>query len=369
MRKREYIRKFLAYRCTKIFAGYYQIYKIFFCVFLFSIYFSMPALPTSAEERILAAERVEDGQPIDIQSKNYRLFFQELIDKHGFSQPELDQLFKGVAIKRSVLELMDRQGEAKPYFQYWPLFITPSVIAAGKTKLEEYKDVLDRIESELGVDREFVIAIWAIESRFGQHSGQYDVFQTLNTLFAAYPRRSEFFRQELLQFLLLCREIHIDPLSVKGSYAGAFGQTQFIPSSFREYAVSFDGDNRPDVFNSVEDVLASIANYLRHFHWVLDAPIYADIGRELRSQELIAAHKEGLNGRGNWRDIARIQEVALPRPPGESGLSIVGLEIDPLQGGGFRYIAGYPNFQAITAWNHSNRYAMAVTQLAEALMQ
>ncbi len=308
-----------------------------------------------------------NGQPIDVQKENYRQLFKELREKHRFSQKELDTLFQGITIDRKVLELMDRQWEAKPYYEYWPLFITPTVIATGKQKLKEHKLLLDRIETEIGVDREFVIAIWGVESRFGANHGKYGVFQTLNTLFDAYPRRSSFFRQQLLHFMLLCRENQLDPLTVKGSYAGAFGQTQFIPSSFQEYAVSFDGDARRDVFNSTEDILASIANYLHRFKWVLDAPVYMEIGHSLLSDKLIEANLKGRKALVDWRQVAATQKVSLPRPPDDSGLTIVGLEIQPLEGGGFRYIAGYPNFQAITAWNNSSRYAMAVSELADAL--
>ena len=134
-------------------------------------------------------------------------------------------------------------------------------------------DLLDRIENHFGVEREVIIAIWGIESRFGSHRGSFNVFETLNTLFDAYPRRSSFFREQLVYFLIVCRENNMDPLKIKGSYAGAFGQTQFIPSSFHEYAVSFDDDAIRDVFNSTEDVLASIANYLRRFGWTLNAPV------------------------------------------------------------------------------------------------
>lgn len=276
-------------------------------------------------------------------------------------------MFSGVTILRKVLVLMDRQWEAKPYYKYWPIFITDSVIQTGKAKVLEHKSTLDRIENELGVDREVVIAIWGIESKFGRHSGQYNVFRTLNTLFDAYPRRSTFFRKQLVHFLLLCRENDMNPHEIYGSYAGAFGQTQFIPSSFREYAVSFDGDKRRDVFNSTKDILASIANYLRRYHWVLDAPIYYDIGNELNSEILISANLKGRKGRVDRQTIEKSQGVKLPPPPANKKLSIVGLEVAPKKGGGFRYVAGYPNFHAITAWNHSNRYAMAVTQLAEAI--
>lgn len=287
--------------------------------------------------------------------------------EHGFTQAELEQLFTGVKIHKRVLELMDKQWEAKPYYLYRKLFITSSLIRDGKRKLTEHKTLLDDIEKKIGVDREVVIAIWGIETRYGTHLGSFKVFETLNTLFDAYPRRAQFFRKQLIHFLLLCRDNNFDPHSIKGSYAGAFGQTQFIPSSFREYALSFDGDERRDVFHSIEDILASIANYLKSFHWQLDAPIYADIGYELRSPELISTNAKGRKGRIDYRTVNVVQKVDIPAPPDNKKVSIVGLEISPLRGGGLRYIAGYPNFHAITAWNHSNRYAMAVTELAELL--
>jgi membrane-bound lytic murein transglycosylase B len=321
----------------------------------------------AAEEEIKAADRVDDGQKIDLGQDKYINLFNELQEKHHFSKDELTHLFKNVSIDRKVLELMDRQWEAKPYYEYRPLFITPVVIAIGKEKLLEYKELLDRIENTLGVNREIVVAIWGIESRFGTHQGHFSVFTTLNTLFDAYPRRSTFFRNELIQFLLLCKENQIDPIDVRGSYAGAFGQTQFIPSSFREYAISFDGDNRRDVFTSVDDILGSIANYLRRYHWTMSSPIYKDIGNVLKSQRLVDANQKGRKERVDWQTVRTVQGVSLPPPPEGSGLTIVGLEVSPDQGGGYRYIAGYQNFQAITEWNHSTRYAMVVSELAEAI--
>jgi membrane-bound lytic murein transglycosylase B len=323
----------------------------------------------AVEEEKKAADLVVDGQKIDLGQEKYQLLFKELRDTYHFSQSDLDHLFMEVTIDRKVLELMDKQFEAKPYNEYRLLFITPAVIAIGKEKLQEHKVLLDRIESTLGVNREIVVAIWGIESRFGTHQGHYPVFTTLNTLFDAYPRRSAFFRKELIQFLLLCKENQIDPLDVRGSYAGAFGQTQFIPSSFREYAISFDGDNRIDVFSSIDDILASIANYLHRFHWTLNAPVYRDIGHELKSQELISVSLKGRKERVSWQTVCKTQGITLPPTPEGSDLSIVGLEVSPDDGGGYRYIAGYRNFQAITEWNHSNRYAMVVSELAEAIKQ
>ena len=210
------------------------------------------------------------------------------------------------------------------------------------------------------------MAIWGVETRYGIRQGNFDVLQTLNTLFDAYPRRSDFFRTQLIDFLLLCRENGMDPHGVKGSYAGAFGQTQFIPSSFRQYAVSFDGDNKRDVWDSVPDVLASIANYLKRYSWTLDGPVYAELGNTLNDPQLVAAEQKGRKERIALDLVRRAQNPSLPMSPQNKPVTIIGLELVPGGTHAKRYVVGYPNFQAITEWNHSNRYAMAVTELAEA---
>lgn len=314
----------------------------------------------------LPAGRVEDGQLIDLTSPRYQDLFQELVSRHGFSREELDRLFAGVTIKKRVLQLMDTQWEAKPYFEYAPRFITPQMIEQGKRLLCEHREVLDRIENELGVEREVVVAIWGIETQFGKHKGAFSMFQTLNTMFDAYPRRSKFYREQLIEYLLLCRENGVDPLTITGSYGGAFGQTQFIPSSFRLYAVDFDGDGRRDVWESVPDVLASIANYLHRFGWTFGAPVYQEIGKKLKGEKLEKAYAQGRKGFVSRAEVKRIQGVDLPQSPEDKDLTIVGLE---LRGGGMRYVAGYPNFQAITKWNNSNRYAMVAAELAERLRE
>ncbi len=321
----------------------------------------------AAGKKSKAADLVKDGESINLAQKKYQNLFHELKNKYHFSDQDLHSIFKGQRISRRVLELMDKQWEARPYYKYAPLFLTRGKIATGKKKLIQYKELLDRIEKEIGVDREVVIAIWGIETRYGAHQGRYNVLRTLNTLFDAYPRRAQFFRKQLIAFLLLCRENNVDPSSVLGSYAGAFGQTQFIPTSFRAYAVSFDGDTKRDVWHSIPDILASIANYLKHFHWALDAPVYAELGHTLNGRQLIAAKLKGRKGRVPWSIVRTAQQVNIPPSPHNKPLSIIALELPP---GGkylFRYVAGYPNFQAITEWNHSSRYAMAVSELAEAI--
>ena len=334
---------------------------------LFGIFFIiLMCINCIADDTPKAADYVVDNQPIDLSSERYQQFFDELEELHHFSKKELKKLFNGLKVDRKVLELMDKQWEAKPYYQYWPLFITPSVIFKGKQSLKKYRQLFDRIETEIGVDREAVVAIWGIESRFGFNQGGFNLFRTLNTLFDKYPRRSDFFRKELIHFLILCRANDIDPLKINGSYAGAFGQAQFMPSSFNEYAVDFDGDNRRDLINSMEDIFASIANYLKRFGWTLHAPLYSDIGNELKSELLVSTYKEGRKGLIDWRVLAETQQITIPRPPHNGKLSVVGLQQSPWKGGGMRYIAGYPNFLAITEYNHSTKYAMAVSEIAEA---
>ncbi|MBU1565058.1 MAG: lytic murein transglycosylase [Proteobacteria bacterium] len=325
--------------------------------------FALPFTVYPAESAPLAADLVTDDQPIDVSDATYQDLFSELQEQYHFTTPQLHLLFADLRIDRKVLQLMDRQGEAKPYYQYRSLFITPMIIAVGKQQLAMHQSLFDRIESEFQVDREVIVAIWAIESRFGTNQGGFNLFQTLNTLFAAYPRRSSFYRKELINFLILCRNNGLDPLSIKGSYAGAFGQAQFMPSSFNQYAVDFDGDKSPDLINSPPDIFASIANYLRNFGWIFKSPLYAELGSELHSEILIQTYNEGRKGRLDWHQLASLQNVALPRPPKDAPLSIIGLEQAPQDGREMRFVAGYPNMQAINEYNHSNKYAMAVAEM------
>jgi membrane-bound lytic murein transglycosylase B len=333
-------------------------------VALLASFLLLSPLPVPAQP--LAADLVEDGQTIDLKQDKYRRLFTELTEKHQFRMTELNAIFQGQSINRQVLVLMDKQWEAKPYYKYAPLFVTPDNIREGKEKLQEHKVLLDRIETAFGVDRQVVVAIWGVETHYGARQGTYDVLQTLNTLFDAYPRRSDFFRKQLIDFLVLCKENGIDPHGVMGSYAGAFGQTQFIPSSFRGYAVSFDGDAKRDVWGSIPDVLASIANYLKRSNWTLGAPLYAELGFTLNDSHLTAAEEKGRKERVPLDLVQRVQKRSLPPSPQNLDVTIVGLELEPGGPHDKRFVAGYPNFQAITEWNHSNRYAMAVCELAEA---
>lgn len=316
--------------------------------------------------------QVKDDQPVNLQQEKYKLLFQELERKHKFQPAELEELFQGQVISKRVLELMDKQWKRRPYYEYYALFLTPKTIQTGKEKLQIHKELLDRIEKEFGVEREIIVAIWGIETRYGTHQGDFNILRTLNTLFDAYPRRADFFRKELVQYLILCREHGVNPKTAVGSYAGAFGQAQFMPSSFRHFAVSFDGNDRSDLWNSVPDALASIANYMKLHGWVQDTPVYVELGNTLKDKRLIAAKEEGRKGRVPWKLVRELQKTVqkkdIPPSPSELPLSIIGLELDPKKfDHAYRYVAGYPNFHTITEYNHSLFYGMAVSELAELL--
>ncbi len=321
-----------------------------------SLFFFFSTLPSQAEEQTI--EHI-----IDISSPAYQSLFTELETKYLFSRSELQQLFADTTIDPKVLRLMDKQwGKPLPWYKYKKRFITTATIRKGKRYLQKFRPLFDDIEQKFGVNRHVIVAIWAIETHFGANCGNFNMFRSLNTLFAAYPRRSDFFRQELIEYLLLCRENGLAPKEIRGSYAGAFGQAQFMPSSYRQYAVDYDGDKRIDLLLSKPDIFASIANYLHQFGWILDTPTFIDIGPELKSAALIAASLRGRKGKIPWQTAAKDQQITLPPSPDNTPLTITCLEQTPR--GDKRCIAGYPNYQAILHYNHSLKYATVVSTLA-----
>jgi membrane-bound lytic murein transglycosylase B len=352
----------------------YSIHALFIAcllLFLFAATGEAKPIPTTPTTSTIL---VKDGQPVNLQQQKYKKLFQELEQEHKFAPAELERIFQGQEISKRVLELMDKQWKRRPYYEYFPLFLTPKTIRTGKVKLQLHKELLDRIEKKFGVEREIIVAIWGIETRYGANQGGFNILRTLKTLFDAYPRRADFFRKELVHFLILCREHGVDPKTAVGSYAGAFGQAQFMPSSFRRFAVSFDGNEQCDLWNSVPDALASIANYLKKHGWKWGTPVYVELGNTLKDKQLIAAKEEGRKGRVSWDLVQAVQKTVqrkdLPPSPGKLPLSIIGFELNPKKSKhAYRYVAGYPNFHTITEYNHSLFYGMAVSELAEQMKE
>ncbi len=288
-------------------------------------------------------------------------FIQEMVEKHHFSEQELEQWFARANVRQEILDAIRAPKEALPWHRYRELFVTETSARRGASFWQAHAQTLARAEREFGVDPATVVAIMGIETRYGRSSGRFPVMEALTTLMLEYPRRSTFFRRELEQYLLLTRELKLDPLALQGSYAGAIGVPQFIPSSYRRYAVDFDGDHRIDLVDSYADAIGSVANYFKQHGWQPNAPVIADI--ELDG-ELIA-----------WLDELGSRPVVPIKyligygllPLDYNGVDHAAALIRLEERAGPVYRLGYNNFYVITRYNRSSNYAMAVYELARSI--
>ncbi len=205
--------------------------------------------------------------PARKESASIDAFIRLMADRHQFKESALDELFASVEIKENILKSIAKPAEAMPWYKYRKIFLTEARIDAGVKFWQENAAVLTAAEQRYGVPPEIIIAIIGVETSYGKNTGNHRVIDALSTLAFAYPPRSKFFLSELENFLLLCREENISPLNPTGSYAGAMGIPQFMPSSFRNYAIDFDHDNLRDIWHNPADVIASVANYFAEHNW------------------------------------------------------------------------------------------------------
>ncbi len=293
------------------------------------------------------------------QEKTLHQFIDKMVEKHHFDRQRLKQLFTSVEIKDSILKAMKRPAEALPWHKYRNIFLTASRIQGGVEFWRQHESVLTEVEQQTGVPAQIIVAIIGVETRYGGNTGHYRVIDALSTLGFAYPKRSTFFLGELEHFLLLCREQHIDPLQPTGSYAGAMGWPQFMPSSYRSYAADFDGDNKKDIWDNPADVIASIANYFVRHHW--------QAGEAIAFQVAIPKDKHALplqKGLKPNTTVAKLKSLAIQVParlPDSQPVRLLQFEMEK----GWQYWIGLPNFYVITRYNHSPLYAMAVFQLSQ----
>lgn len=279
----------------------------------------------------------------------------------GISAAVLDAALAGVAPIPRVIELDRRQPEFTLTFQqYIDRVVPPARIAKGRAKLRENKALLDEIGARFGVQPRFVVALWGIETDFGRVDGGFPVIAALATL-AFDGRRSAYFRKELLDALHILEEGHIAPAAMKGSWAGAMGQSQFMPSSFRRFAVDYDGDGRRDIWGTRADVFASAANYLAQSGWRDDQTW----GRPVRLPARFDMQAAGLQTR---RSLADWQRLGVRRADGSDlpTRDIPASILLPVGDGGPAF-AVYENFRVTLKWNRSNYFALAVGLLADAI--
>lgn len=288
-------------------------------------------------------------------------FASYMAKEHGFNKREITRLLNKAEHKQSIINAMTRPAEGKPWHEYRKIFLRDNRINQGVTFYNKHLALLQRAEKELDVDPFIITAIIGVETMYGGNTGSYRVIDALKTLGFGYPKRANFFRKQLEEFFLMCREEGIDPLQPMGSYAGAMGMPQFIPSSFRSWAIDFDGDNKRDLWNNPADIIGSVANYFVAHGWIKDAPV---------ARKLSVAPKglEVGSRRGQKPNISRQQLASsgIKLKSNEAGVEMASL-IELQQPDNKDYWLGFNNFYVITRYNHSNLYAMAVYQLSEAI--
>lgn len=296
------------------------------------------------------------------QRQDVREFIDEMVTKHDFNRVELTNLLAQGEIKTKIIDAMSRPAEAMPWYKYRKIFLKPGRVKAGVAFWNENKDALKRAESKYGVPPEYIVAIIGVETRYGVYKGTFRVLDSLMTLGFDYPKRGKFFRGELKHYLLMTREEGVDPLSLKGSYAGAMGKPQFISSSYRNYAVDFDGDGKRDLLNNTTDAIGSVANYFSKHHWVPGQPV---VGRaKIKGKKYKALLDKGIKPKTSVKKFAQYGVTITDDIPGDLSAALIELELKS----GHEYWAGLKNFYVITRYNHSPLYAMAVYQLSQEIL-
>ena len=297
---------------------------------------------------------------------NAQQFIDKMVNKHGFDRQQLQEILSQAKRLDSVLRLMDNQApttSVKPpsgpngaWLRYRKKFITPDNVQNGVVFWNQYEDALNRAWQVYGVPPEIIVGIIGVETRWGRVMGKTRILDALATLSFNYPRRAEYFSGELETFLLMARDEQDDPLNLKGSFAGAMGYGQFMPSSYKQYAVDFSGDGHINLWDPV-DAIGSVANYFKAHGWVKGDQVAV----------MANGQAPGLpNGFKTKYSISQLAAAGLTpqQPLGNHQLaSLLRLDV----GTGYQYWYGLPNFYTITRYNHSTHYAMAVWQLGQAV--
>lgn len=293
-------------------------------------------------------------------------FVAEMRDEHGFDPDHVRRLLASAERKDAILAAISRPAErVRPWHEYRKIFITDKRIADGVAFWNEHADTLARAEEVYGVEPEIILAIIGVETFYGGNKGSYRVIDALTTLGFDYPPRADFFRKQLKSYLVLTREQQMDPLALKGSYAGAMGFPQFIPSSYQAYAVDFDDDGVVDIWNNPVDAIGSAANYFAEHGWAHgeDVAIAAKVSGDRYAEGLTI--ERGLEAKIPVKELKKLGWK--PEQKLDKSLEVMAFEFDA--GEHKEYWLGLNNLHVITRYNRSVMYAMVVHQLAELIKQ
>lgn len=324
---------------------------------------------------ILALVGIAHAEPTNYSQKPaVQSFIAEMHAKHQYNQEKLTAMFAEAEKQDKVIELMNRQAESKQWYQYRPIFVTDDRAKKGAAFWDKYKTELAEAHRRYGVPPEIIVAIIGAETSYGTNVGNFPVFDTLTTLAFDYPRRAPFFRNELVEYLIMTRDENLNAMEIKGSYAGAMGPPQFMPSSYRGYAVDYAGNDNIDLLNNMEDAIVSVGNYLKRNGWKPDESFIAVRAKtkgkgfqELISNELRAG-TDVIKPQKPFITVKELEKYGVyPETPvpGNMKVSIIELKNENSN----EYWLGFNNFYAITRYNHSNMYAMAVYQLSQDILK
>jgi membrane-bound lytic murein transglycosylase B len=285
-------------------------------------------------------------------------FINTMVKRHGFKRAQLIALFNTVKIRPRIIQSVRVPLEARPWYVYQRIFITPANIRDGVIFWNRNASALARAEQIYGVPASIIVATIGVETKYGKDKGSYLVIDALANIAFSDSHRAGYFRQELEDFLLLSREQHLNPLEIRGSYAGAIGQPQFMPSSYRHFAINFSGNERIDLTNNELDIIGSIANYYQKHGWQTSMPVAIPTTAERSRYRFLLRDKPS-----QWVSQDDLEEYGLfptYKIPARQKIRII--ELQGLEGN--EYWIGLNNFEVIKRYNASNLYAMAVYQLS-----
>ncbi len=285
-------------------------------------------------------------------------FIDEMVAKHQFKRDELVLTFQRATYRPDVIAAISAPATIKPWVEYRAAFINPVRIDGGVEFWKQYAATLKRAEQQYGVPQEIIIAVIGVETLYGRRAGKFRTLDALTTLAFDYPRRAEFFRNELAEYLLLAREQDFNLLAIQASYAGALGIPQFMPSSYRKYAVDFNGNGKIDLLREPEDAIGSVANYLKQYGWKAGEPVAyrAKVGNESFPSAVADARTLAAWAEAGVVPVTKLQGAMPPA-------WLLDFTVET----GKEYWLTCNNFRVITLYNNSNFYAMSVFQLATAL--
>lgn len=324
----------------------------------------LPKVP-QPQERPVAPPAVAD--PAIPREQRIAAFVDYTAKTYGVDPQRVRDVLAAAEYKQSIIDAITRPAEAvKPWRDYRTIFMTPARIDGGIAFYRDNREALDRVAAETGVPAEYIVAIIGVETFYGRNTGSYRVVDALYTLAFDHPKRAPFFAGELAQlFALTAQEPQLSILELKGSYAGAMGMGQFMPSSYRLWAKDGDRDGRRDLLTHKPDVFASIANYFVVHGWQADGPVVARAGLDAGRAEFAPENLEPVHALSTLaeRGYRPLPGEPLPADPATQGATVVGFDGDA----GREYWLGYRNYYVITRYNRSPMYALAVHQLAQAI--